>query len=92
MIRTLVQFLGLLLLAGVIAYYWSWIVIVCAAAALIYATVDLYRAMNTQAARHAAEQATIVARADQQHAWVLEGDERGVYGADGMPAQEEYRR
>jgi uncharacterized membrane-anchored protein YhcB (DUF1043 family) len=25
-------------------------------------------------------QAEIAARADQQHQWVLEGDERGVYG------------
>jgi hypothetical protein len=25
-------------------------------------------------------QAAIVARADQQHAWVLAGDDRGIYG------------
>ena len=27
-----------------------------------------------------AEHAAIAARADQQHAWVLAGDDRGVYG------------
>jgi hypothetical protein len=28
-----------------------------------------------------AEHATIAARADQQHAWVMIGDDHGVYGA-----------
>jgi hypothetical protein len=35
------------------------------------------------AAEEAAEarrQAAVVKRADQQHAWVLAGDDRGVYG------------
>lgn len=27
--------------------------------------------------------AQIAARADQQHNWVMQGDDRGVYGADG---------
>jgi hypothetical protein len=27
--------------------------------------------------------AAIAARADQQHSWVLDGDDRGVYGVDG---------
>jgi hypothetical protein len=32
------------------------------------------------------ECAALVARADQQHAWVLAGDERGIYG-DYAPKQ-----
>lgn len=41
------------------------------------------RAADRRAARIEAEQrrlAAIVARAEEQHRWVLQGDDRGVYG------------
>jgi hypothetical protein len=34
----------------------------------------------------------MAARADQQHAWVLQGDERGVYGPAGAELMRDIRR
>jgi hypothetical protein len=39
-----------------------------------------------------AERAAIAARADQQHRWVVAGDERGVYGPAGAALMREIRR
>ena len=47
----------------------------------------------------AAHRDALAARADQQHNWVLQGDDRGIYGAQGAelmhylyPATDEVRR
>jgi hypothetical protein len=41
----------------------------------------LYRRQRAADERLAQAHVDLAARADQQHAWVLAGDDRGVYGA-----------
>lgn len=43
----------------------------------------MWRCHQDRVAGRRAELDAIAARADQQHAWALQGDDRGVYGPDG---------
>ena len=79
--RTLAQFVGLVLLIGFIGAYFWWIVAAVAVVAAVYFGRQLWRAHCARVAELKAEHARIAARADQQHAWVLAGDDRGVFGA-----------
>ncbi|MBU3750890.1 MAG: hypothetical protein FGM52_10655 [Mycobacterium sp.] len=66
----------------VVTFIW-WIVAVAVAVALFYlvrAIVEENRRRRAVRARRCAE---IAARADQQHNWVMRGDDRGVYGPEG---------
>lgn len=81
------QLFSLLLLVGFVLHYFKWL-------ALAVAAYFTYRWGRAAWARHcvaadawSAEQRAIAARADQQHAWVLAGDERGTYGAAGTGSQ-----
>ena len=69
-----------LLLVGLVAKFW-WLLLaalaVVAAACLGWWSCKQSDAADQRARR---ERAALVARADQQHAWVLAGDDRGVYG------------
>jgi hypothetical protein len=78
--RTLGQFVGLLLLAGFVGAYFWWIVVTLAAAGLAWLAVRSCGAAQAQAAELAARNAELVARADRQHQRTLVGDVRGVYG------------
>ncbi len=69
-----------LLLVGLLAKFW-WaillaLVVVAAACAGWWACTKMDAADERKRRQHA----ELVARADQQHAWVLAGDDRGVYG------------
>ena len=71
----------LLIVVGFIAKFFWWIVLVLGAMVLYGVMWWLaFRAARRVDAEHQA-QAALVARADQQHAWILAGDDRGVYGA-----------
>jgi hypothetical protein len=79
--------LGLALLVvivgAVIRYAWLIVVFVAVVALLWWSVRSLERWLTTRDARRAARVAALAAvagRADQQHAWVLAGDDRGVYG------------
>lgn len=75
-----------LLLIGFVAKFW-WLIVLVLAAIVAGAMLWLRRRRRLEAAgRRRREQAALVARADQQHGWVLEGDDRGVYG-DYPPSQ-----
>jgi len=80
--RGAMQLIGLLVAAALVIKLWPWIV---AIVALIVAVVWARRAADRHAVRIEAKRrrlAELAARADQ-HAWVMAGDERGVYGPDG---------
>jgi hypothetical protein len=74
------QFVALLVVVALVVKFW-W---------LIAAIIGLFcvahwtrRAVDRHAARVEAERrgvAEFVARADRQHAWVMQGDSRGIYG------------
>jgi hypothetical protein len=73
------------IVGGVNRYAWLILAVVAAVALLwlLWFAVWLDRRLTmrdaTRAAR-AAALAAVAARADQQHAWVLAGDDRGIYG------------
>jgi hypothetical protein len=72
---------GLLLFAGFVIHYFWWIV---AAAAGLYGWYKwrvFKLACHMTAEAEVKRQADVAARADQQQAWRLAGDPRGMYGA-----------
>ncbi|KMV23314.1 hypothetical protein [Mycobacterium heckeshornense] len=78
--RLIGQLIAVLLLVGIIAHFIWWIVGFTCLALAIWA--GRRACGEILAARHARlrQLAELAARADQQHAWVLAGDERGIYG------------
>lgn len=75
--------LGLALITWVIVKLIWWIL----GAAILVALYVLVRAIVRESRKRAdlrtAHRAVLAARADQQHNWVLQGDDRGIYGAEG---------
>ena len=71
----------LLIFVGAIVKFWVWIAAAFGAAVLfgLLLWLAFYAARRVDARENA--RMAIVARADQQHAWVLAGDDRGIYGA-----------
>jgi hypothetical protein len=94
-------FLLLLLVLCLIVKYAVWIglaaAIVAGVALLWKFTGWLDRRLERRESRREAkrrEHAAIAYRADQQNAWVLSGDDRGVYGAytpTALPQKGQYR-
>lgn len=78
--RTLTSFFGMLMLIALIIRLIWWILGVAALVVLFCAVRAQLRTARTRADADARRAAQIAARADQQHRWVLRGDERGVYG------------
>jgi hypothetical protein len=78
--RALVPFFGMLMFVALIIKLIWWIL----GAAVLYllfrvgrAQLRAVRAIREAEARRAAQ---VTARAEQQHRWILRGDDRGVYG------------
>ena len=76
----------LLIVVGAIVKFWVWIAVAFGAAVVfgLLLWAAFYAARRVDARENA--RLAIAARADRQHAWVLAGDERGVYG-EHIPAQ-----
>ena len=70
----------LLIFIGAIVKFWAWIAAVLGGlmvfGLLLWLTFYVERRVDAREEMRAA----LVARADQQHAWVLAGDDRGIYG------------
>ncbi len=79
--RTVAQLVGTLLLVGFVLKYWWLIALVVAAVAAWKHAPEVWARHQAAVAAERRRFAAIVARADQQHAWVLAGDPRGTYGA-----------
>jgi hypothetical protein len=75
-------------MVGFVATWWLILaaLAVVAAACLGWWSCQQYDAANERARR---ERAALIARADRQHAWVLAGDDRGIYG-DYPPQQTDW--
>ena len=78
--RRLTSFFGLLMLIALIIRLIWWILGAVALVVLFYVVRAQLRAARARADVAARRAAAIAARAEQQHRWVLRGDERGVYG------------
>jgi nitrate/nitrite transporter NarK len=80
----MLQFVALLFaVALVVKLFWYIAGITAAIVVVVKAVKWGRRAADKRAARVEAERrrlAELAARADQQHRWVIKGDERGIYG------------
>lgn len=74
------QLIAVLFVIGIIGAYFWWIVVIAAIAGGAWLAAHAVQASDERRAQVVAANAAIAARADQQHAWTLEGDERGIYG------------
>jgi hypothetical protein len=76
----------LLIVVGAIVKFWVWIAVAVGAAVMfgLLLWAAFYAARRVDAREDA--RLAIAARADRQHAWVLAGDDRGIYG-EHMPEQ-----
>jgi hypothetical protein len=72
----------LVLIAGIIKLIW-WILATIALAGLFFLLRAVVRWYGRRAAARARRRRGLAARADQQHNWVLRGDDRGIYGPEG---------
>jgi hypothetical protein len=70
----------LLIVIGFIAKFWAWILAVLGALMVFGLLLWLTLYVERRADAREEMRAALAARADQQHAWVLAGDDRGVYG------------
>lgn len=79
-------FAGLLGLALIIWVIIKLIWLIAGAAALVglfFLVRAIMRDGRRRAELRAADRAAVRFRADQQHRWVLRGDDRGIYGVEG---------
>jgi hypothetical protein len=70
----------LLLALGFVVMFWWVFAIIIGLLLLVAGVWLLSRWLDARDAARDAALAAIVARADEQHAWVLAGDDRGLYG------------
>ena len=75
--------LGVVLIVGFIIKFIWWIIGAAALVGLFFLVRAIVRADARQRAALAQRMNEIAARADQQHEWVMQGDDRGVYGPQG---------
>ncbi len=76
-------FLGLALIIWIIVKLIWWIVGAAVLVGFFFLVRAIVREGRRRADLKAAHRAAVVARADQQHNWVLRGDDRGIYGPAG---------
>jgi hypothetical protein len=74
--------IGLLFVIGLVVKFIWWILGALAIVAAVYIIRAVVRNGQANATAKARTNAAIAARADEQHNWVLQGDDRGVYGPE----------
>jgi|HubBroStandDraft_3_1064219.scaffolds.fasta_scaffold1977192_1 hypothetical protein len=73
-------YIRVLLLLGFVVKFW-WLILAVLVVLVVSAAAWVGRMHLSYAVeRTRREHAALVARANQQHAWILAGDDRGVYG------------
>jgi len=91
--------LGVALIIWIIVKLIWWIVGAVVLVGLFFVVRAIVRDGRRRADLRAAHRAAVCLRADQQHNWVLRGDDRGIYGVEGAelmhylyPAREHVKR
>jgi hypothetical protein len=79
------------LIIGIIIKFIWWILGIATVIGLYYLVRAIVRDDLARREVLARRRAEIVARADQQHQWVMQGDERGIYGPDGAKLMRDIR-
>jgi len=72
-----------LFIVGLIIKFIWWIIGAAALVGLFYLIRAMLRANARRRATLAQRMNELAARADQQHNWVMQGDDRGIYGPQG---------
>ena len=75
--------LGLAVIIWIIVKLIWWILGAAALVGLFFLVRAIVRDSRRRADLEAAHRGAVAARADQQHNWVLRGDDRGIYGPEG---------
>jgi hypothetical protein len=75
--------LGLGLIIWIIIKLIWWILGAAVLVGLFFLVRTIVRDSQRRADLEAAHRRAVAARADQQHNWVLRGDDRGIYGPEG---------
>ncbi len=74
----------------IVKFIW-WIVAAAVAVGLFYLIREIVRENRRRRDLYARQCAQIAARADQQHNWVMQGDDRGIYGTEGAKLMRQIR-
>jgi hypothetical protein len=74
------QLVGFLLLVGFVGLYWKWILAAIVVVLIVRAAPVAWREWQSERSVLARRRAELIARADRQHRWTMEDDERGFYG------------
>jgi len=72
----------LVIVAVIVKFFW-WILGAAALVGLCFLGRAVHRWYGRRSAADARYRQRLAARADQQHNWVLRGDDRGIYGSEG---------
>ena len=75
-------FVSFLLIVVIVKFIW-WILGAAALVGVFFVGRAVVRARRKRAEEYSRYCGAIAARADQQHNWVLQGDDRGIYGPQG---------
>jgi hypothetical protein len=78
-----VGLIGVLFIIGLIIKFIWWIIGAAVLVGLFYLIRAILRANARQRAILAQQMNELASRADQQHNWVMQGDDRGIYGPQG---------
>jgi hypothetical protein len=81
----------LLVIGLVIKFIW-WIIGAAVLIAAVYIARGVWRSQRARQEALARQRAELAARADQQHQWVMEGDERGIYGPAGAAVRRDFHQ
>jgi nitrate/nitrite transporter NarK len=81
----------LLVIGLVIKFIW-WIIGAAVLIAALYIARAIWRSQQARQDASARRRAELAARADQQHQWVMQGDERGTYGPAGAALMQDFRQ
>jgi hypothetical protein len=76
----MVRLIGVLLVVGFVLNYLWWIALAAGIVIAVKVATRLWVWHQAGVDGRRAEQRAIAARADEQHRWVLDDDERGLYG------------
>jgi hypothetical protein len=74
------QLFGLLLLVGLLVAYWQWVLAFVVIVLAVKAAPIAWREMQAEQDADRRRLQDLIARADQQHQWSMNGDPRGMHG------------
>ncbi len=83
--RSLGSLIGFLFIVGLIIKFIWWILGAIALVLLFFVMRSIVRSERAVREANARRCAELVAHAEEQHRWILEGDDRGIYGQYPVP-------